>query len=436
MNNLIIEGGHPLIGEVNLSGSLNSALKLIPAALFSSEDVLLENVPKVASVESDLEVLRSLGAKAEWLTNNQILINGSTLRSYEIPYDIGSRYRTVGLLAAPLLYRFGQAVIPKSTGRPINRWIDTWKQLGIEYREDARFMYLKSGRPAAGDVHFKTSTHTGTDNAILTAIALPRETVISNASQASEVDDLIAFCNKMGAEVKRTDSRSIKIAGKNIFNGAKFKVQNDITEAIMFAAAAIITKGNIRILGVDKTTLTAFTNVLAKINCHFEFLNNEFRVWYGGDDMNPVNINTSPAPGFLTDWKPYLVLMLGKAVGDSLVHDTVFVDRFDFLKDLNRMGANIDLFKPSEAGLTPVISDDNYDYEKLGEPSTVTKVHGPVQLKAARLYIDNLKSGAVLILAALSAAGKSEIGGYKIIETGFDNILGKLSGLGAKIYVD
>ena len=435
---IIVEGGNPLVGTVKLSGAKNSVLKLIPAAMFSNEDIVLENVPRMGNVETDLEVIRAIGGKAEWLSQNQLSLNGAGINTHEIPYELGSKYRTAALLAAPLVFRFGKASIPLPGGckigpRPINRWIDTWRSLGMAVEETETHVNLTAEGLAGSEIVFEVNTHMGTDNAILSSLAASGETLISNAAEEPEVDDLIALCNLMGGSVERVEPRKIKVVGANVFKGGFFTVQGDRSEAVTFAVGALVTKGNVTLRGVDRTSLTAFTNVLTKMGATFELSKNEMRVWHTDEEFKPVDVTTAPAPGFMTDWQPLVTLLLTQAVGESLVHDTVYTDRFEYTKDLNRMGANVELVRPSSVGIIPVISDDHYDFDKLGEPFTVAKVVGPSRLRGTKMNVPDLRAGATLVLAALMVEGKSEIGGIENVERGYEDFLEKLVGLGAVI---
>ena len=436
---LIVEGGHPLVGVVNVSGAKNSVLKIIPLALFSNEDVILENVPKIETVLADIEVAKSVGANIEWVGNGRLLINGSNVSLYEIPYEIGSLQRTTILFAGPLLFRFGKASLPKfkspnySPG-PINRHLDMWRSLGITVEEDDKYIYLSSENAKSTQLNFRTSSHMVTDNSILSSLAISGETVVTNASEESEVDDLIACANLMGGSVERTEPRTIKIVGSTIFKGFKFEIQYDKSEAATFAAAAFLTKGNVEIKGVDRTVFIPFANFLSKIGARFEFTDGGIKVWRHEEQPMPIQLNISPTPGFIPDWQPLATLILSQAEGESTVHDCVYTNRFSYVMDLNRMGAEIELVKPSSAERVPVISDDSYDFEKKGEAETLAKISGPRKLKGERLQILDFKYGAVLVLAALSAEGKSEIIGIENVEEYFENFVGKLQLLGAKIW--
>lgn len=436
---LIIEGGHPLVGTVKISGAKNSVLKIIPAALFSNEDVIIDNVPKIENVLSDIEVAESVGAVVEWVGSNRLLINGSKISTHEIPFDIGSKQRTSLLLAGPLLFRFGKAKIPKFKPSnykpgPLNRHIEMWKSLGIEVVEDDKYFELSAENIKPANINFRISSHMATDNAILSSLFISGETIITNASEESEIDDLIASVNLMGASVQRVDPRTIKITGSTIFKGFRFEVQSDKSEAATFAAAAVLTKGNIEIKGVERTVFIPFANFLSRIGARFEFIEGGIKVWRNDPELQPIQLNISPTPGFIPDWQPLATLMMTQAQGESFINDTVYTNRFSYVTDLNRMGAAIEVIKPSTINILPVISDDSYDFEKNGEPDTVAKIKGPSKLKGERLQILDFKYGAVLPLAALSAEGKSEIIGIENVEEYFENFLIKLEGLGAKIW--
>lgn len=439
MPSILVEGGNPLIGTVSISGSRNSVLKLIPAAMYSNEDVVLENVPRSQTIIDEVEIIKSIGGVAEWTGNNRLTLNGAHLSSFEIPLEIGSKFRTALLLAGPLLFRFGKAYIPKYknafyTPSPINRLIETLKSLGILVEEDEDFLKLSIQELTPANINFKTATHMGTDLAIISSAFILGETIVNNASEESEIDDLMELMIEMGIKIERTEPRVIKVTGTNIFRGAQIEVQPDKIEAATFATAAVITRGNVVLKNIRKNVMIPYVNFLNKIGARFEFEQNSLKVWTNESILQPANITVSPTPGYVSDWQPLAVIMLSQASGQSLVHDTVYINRFDYVRDLNRMGAKIDLIKPSEAGLVPIVSDDSYDMSTLGEPLTVAKINGPLKLKAERFYINDFRFGAVLVLAGLIAEGRSEIGGIENVELFLENFTDKLLNLGAKIW--
>jgi UDP-N-acetylglucosamine 1-carboxyvinyltransferase len=237
----------------------------------------------------------------------------------------------------------------------------------------------------------------------------------------------------IGAEVERVEPRRINITGTKQFSGGTFTVQPDRNEVVTYAVAALVTNGNIAIKGVDKTHLLAFTNVLTKMEAKFEIDGDEMRVWRAGEKLLPVDITTAPYPGFMTDWQSLITLLLTQVEGTSLVYDTVYWDRFSYTVDLNRMGAKIKLVLPSEQGFDLIVSDDTYDVEKQGEPSCVAQIEGGTELKGTKLHIPDLRAGATLVLAALTAEGKTELDGFDNVTRGYEDFISKLIDLGANI---
>ncbi|MBN1162350.1 UDP-N-acetylglucosamine 1-carboxyvinyltransferase [Patescibacteria group bacterium] len=438
MASITVEGKHPLVGEVRVSGAKNVATKVICASLFSSEDIVLENVPRVTSVINDLELIKSIGGTAIWTGTNTVTVNGSNINTYDVPYELGSRTKTSVLLTGPLLFRFGKARIPKFAPEtfkpgPLNRFIDTWERLGVRVEENDIFYELDASAIKSSNILFSLPTHMGTDSAILSSLFVPGETIIDNASEEIEVDSLMDFCNLIGGSVTRVDPKRLSIKGTNIFKGGKYKLSPDKAEIAVFASLAILTNGNIIVKGADRVAMIPFVNFLTKIGARYEFVDEGLKVWHDGSPLNPVDVTIAPTPGLVPDWKPLLILLLLKADGVSIVHDTVYVDRNEFTKDLNRMSAGLEVLKPSDVDLTPVISDDSYSIDTQGEPSTIIRVSGPCKLRGEKLHIDDTQYGAVLVLAALFAEGKSCISGIENVDYHFERFVEKLKNLGAKI---
>ncbi len=427
------------MGSIRVSGSKNSALKIIVASLFANDDVVIDNVPRIENVMADLQIIQHLGAKVEWLSQNKLLINSSTIYSNEIPYETGSQFRTTALLAAPLLYRFGKVSIPKQVGpasltRPINRWIDTWKAVGFVVHEDEKFYHLSLKTPSNVEIKFKVLSVMGTENALLSTMFIPGESVIFNASSEPEIDDLIEFINTIGGNVKRVDERKIIINGTQTFRGGKFTIMPDRLEAATFAALGIASYGDINIEGITSSDLLPFVRKLEQMGGRFEFKGDSLRVWRTrGEKLKAINVETAPAPGFITDWQPLICILMTQAEGTSYIHDTIYVDRLEYTKELNRMGAKISLLRPSDANFDLIVSDDTYSLSSLGEPYTVAKVDGPTLFRREKLNTPDLKAGAALVIAAIIAEGRSEIHGIENILKGYENFEEKLRALGAKI---
>lgn len=440
MSTAIIQGGKPLIGSVKVSGSLNTALKLIYASLFSNQDIILDNVPIVKALEEELDILRSIGVSCEWVGPNKLRLNSAGIHSFKLEKDIAAVSKLSLLAVGPLIYRFGQAIIPIPTeckigSPPINRFLESWKSLGFKIEEEVEYIHVTANTATSSSINFKSSSHTATDNAILSSIFARGDVVIHKAAQEPEVDFLIDFCNQLGANVKRTEPDVIKIIGTDVFRSTAYKIPSDRDQVVFYSIAALVTSGNITIQGVDRSALLPFMNILTKLGCKFEFISNDLRIWHAGEELLATSVTVGAAPSFIPSWQSLLVLLLTQSSGKGLVYDTVYTDRFDFVKDLNRMGSKVRLLRPSEAGYDLQIGDDSYDLKLHGEPYTVAEIIGPTKLKGTRLIISNLKYGPVLPLAALIAEGKSEIAGYDNIERYYENVTENLIDLGALIEV-
>jgi len=431
MSSIFIEGGYPLQGEVKPTGSRMIALKLIAACILSNDSVVLDNVPKVTPVLRFINLVKYLGGSADWFSENKLQITGANISSYEIPKEYGINLKHILLFAGPLLHRFGKAVIPVPVGSPINRWIDSWESLGVDVEEKEGFIYLTGKNLHGANINFRTSTHTGTDNAILSSVFIEGETFIVNAAEEPEVGELIEFLNMIGGQIERVEPRRIRIIGKNVFTGGFFEIQSDSTEVVAYATAALVTEGNISIKGISKLGITAYVNFLAKIGAKYEYLKDTLSVWCTGEPLKPTDVITGPFPGFLSEWLPYSTLLLSMIEGNSTLHDTVYLDRMGFVQDMNRMGASVEVVKPSDVGQQCVISDDSYNFGKYGEPNTVIKVTGVEKFRGMKIGLSNSRFDPALIIACFSASGKSEIQDFENNAYVFDKFLEKLMLLGA-----
>ncbi len=269
----------------------------------------------------------------------------------------------------------------------------------------------------------------------MSALFISGETIINNSSEESEIEDLVDFANMIGGKVEHMEPRKIKITGTNVFSGGQFTIQPDKYEAAALATAALLTNGNVAITGIKKLPLVPFVNFLSKIGANYEIQDKELRVW-DSPQLKPLNLVVASSPGFVPNWQALATLLLCKAQGESTIHDTVYTNRFGYIKDLNRLGADIELVKPSTKGITPVISDDEYDFEKMGEPTTLAVIKGPAKLHAEKSHIIDPRFANVLVLAALFCEGKCEINGYTSLFENTENFFDKLISLGAKITKD
>lgn len=440
MSSLKIEGNVPLSGSVEVLGSVSSATRMIYAACYSSEDVVLDNVPKVKVIEEQLAVLESIGVTYSWLTDTKLVLNAGGINTHEVKKPENFNSRTIYLISGPLLYRFRKAVIPKidqkiEYNRPLNRLIETWKKFNISVEESDDFYQLDASSVKNSEISFKSRTQMGTDHAIITSCFIKGESVVNTASEEVETDDLINFINDLGGNIQRVSPDVIKITGVESFKGGHYVVPCSKNDIVLYSTAALITKGNVLINNVKKDYVTPFSYFLSKIGASFDFNQDTMRVWYSNQDLEPQRAEITYYPGLIHDWYGFILLILMNARGTSYLHNTSFPEPFESIQDLNRMGADIDLLKPSQADFVPLMTSDYYDIKEKGEPSSVVKIEGPCRLKGSKIDISGYLYGEILVLASLFAEGKSEIFGFENAEMRFKNLYKNLTKIGAKISV-
>lgn len=441
LSKYVIEGGVPLKGEITVSGAKNAAIKMVAASLLTCEEVILTNIPEIEDVAVMIEAASILGIKTTWLDNHKLRLKADEIKTYTLDASLTCRARSTIMFMAPLLSRFGQFTLGEPGGctigknRPINRHLEAFSQMGaqIEFKDGSYRGYVQGGLKGT-EVIFEKNTVMGTESVLLSSVLASGTTTILNAAQEPEVDDLILLLSKMGARVERVSDRAISIEGVATLHGASHEILPDRNEAVTYAIAAAVTHGDLLIKNTKPSDMTAFLAKLEKIGVAFESGKNSLRVWTTPDqEFKSVSIETSPHPGFMTDWQQPICVLLTQADGVSLVHDSIYINRFEFTKELNRMGSKIDVVQPSSVGIKAVVSDDDYNIDNEGEPFTVARINGPTPLTGKKMTIPDLRAGATLVLAALCAKGKSEIFGVEHIDRGYELFDQKLTAIGAKI---
>jgi len=412
-----IEGGRPLDGTVAISGSKNAALKLMAAATLTGERCRFTNVPEIDDVRVMADTLRDLGVTVDHPADNVYEVASGDVEWLFVPLEAAARMRASFILLGPLLSRFGRVIISNPGGdrigrRPVNLHVDAMRALGAEIDYRNGYYFAKApGRLRGGAVTFPFVSVMGTENAILAAVLADGHTVIRPAAQEPEVDDLIAFLQKMGAEVARTAPDTVEIEGRRRLRGADHRVVPDRIEAGTFVVAAAVTGGHVTLEGAPCEHLAAFVEVLGTIGVSVSCGRDTIEV-SGADreTYRAVDIETAPYPGLATDLQPPTCVLLTQAVGASRVHEAIFEDRLEFLGELRRMGARIDL-----------------------EDAHHATIHGSTRLHGAETEIGDLRAGASMILAALAAEGESIIHGAHHVQRGYENIGLKFQALGARI---
>lgn len=434
MEKFVINGGIPLKGEVALCGAKNSGFKLMIAALYCDKSCVIKNFSKIGDIDSTAEIISELGGKVVFKENHELEVFGENLKEQEFSSKAGKLSRASTYFVGPLLYRFGKAILPIPGGckigrRPVDRHIEGIKALGAEVKIFGDH-YEIQGTLKGGRFKFPKNSHGGTDVLVLAAAGAKGKTILENAAAEPEVDDLIAFLNKIGAKIKRTESRTIEIEGVSSFNPTQYSVMPDRNEAVTFACSALATKGDVFVRQANPDVLEAFLKAVSEIGGGYEIRENGIRFYYKSD-LSSLNIVTRPYPGFMTDWMAMWMILMTQTKGISIVHETIFENRFAFVSGLQKMGAKIRLFNPVVPNPDEIynfnLGDDKSEYFHAAEVTGPTVLHGTNQ------EITDVRAGASLILASLIAEGKSELEGVEHVDRGYENLDGRLKSLGAEI---
>lgn len=437
MEKLIIRGAKVLKGEVLVSGSKNVALKALVASCLTDQEVVIENIPLISDVYIMADIIRELGGKVEF-KDHKVKVRVKKIKSEKILLEKAAEIRTSFMFLSPLLARINRAIVPNPGGcrigaRPIDRVISGLRRMGVFIRYESRdgYFHAQVGKDGLKGTayRFSKNTHTGTETLIMAAVLASGRTVLENAAQEPEIDELVNFLNQMGAKIVRVKPRTIIIDGVKKLHGGKLRVSPDRNEVVTFAIAAIISEGDVFIKKINKLGLLEFLDVLAIAGGGYEEKEDGIRFYYKGE-LNPTKVTTFPYPGFMTDWQgPWAVLMT-KAKGTSVIHETVYENRFNYVSELEKMGAKFTLFNPKVKNPDKVY---NFNITDDGNFLHAVKISGPSKLHNAVVTISDLRAGATLVLAALAAEGESIIFGAEHLDRGYEDFDKRLKLLGADI---
>lgn len=437
MDKFIIHGGIPLKGEITVEGAKNVALKILVASLLTDEEIIIRNVPLIRDVALMLEVLGALGVNYK-RDGHTIHVTHNYIHNAKVPLDVAAHLRTSSMVLGPLLARYGAATTPNPGGcrlgaRPIDRHISALKDMGadITYHSDDGYFYAKTKELHGATIRFPKNTHTGTETLLLAAVLARGRTVLENAAEEVEIDDLIACLNKMGAKIRRSSPRTIVIEGVAKLHGTEYSIMPDRNEEVTFAIAGLITAGDIIVKNSSRHNLGAFLDAYRKAGGKLEEMDTTTTRYYADGPLKATDITTSPHPGFMTDWQAPWAVLMTQAHGLSTIHETVFESRFSYVSELAKMGAHIEFFDPAVDN-PEVFYNFNWTDCVEGYHQGI-KINGPTTLHNAVLEINDLRAGATLVLAALSAPGESVIHGVEQVDRGYEKIEERLSALGANI---
>lgn len=441
MEKLVINGGKRLMGTISVSGSKNVALKALVAACLTDEEVVIENIPLISDFMVMVNIIRELGGEVR-ISDHKASIRVKNLKKEKITLEDAAKIRTSAMFMAPLLARLKKAIIPNPGGcrigaRPIGRTINGLKAMGVDtnYNSNDGYFYLadtqkKLSRDKAITYRFEKSTHTGTETLIMIAVKAQGKTILENAAEEPEIDELISFLNSMGAKITRIKKRTIIIEGVERLHGTRFTIGLDRNEIVTFAVAGIATKGDVFIKNADTVDLSAFLQKLEEAEAGIERKKDGMRFYYK-EPLKSTSVQTSIYPGFMTDWQGPWAILMTQADGVSSIHETVYENRFGYVKELKKMGADVSLFNPEIKNPSKVYNFNLSDNKK--EYYHALKVYGPTKLHNGVVEISDLRAGATLVLAALVAPLQSIIFGVEHLDRGYEKFEDRLASIGASI---
>jgi UDP-N-acetylglucosamine 1-carboxyvinyltransferase len=409
---LVIEGGHPLTGAVDVSGSKNATMGAMAAALLTSEDCILRNVPDIGDVEQMALVLRSLGATVDWLEPHALRINAADVSSSDPPTELVGNLRGSFLTMGALLGRLGEASCPPPGGdvigqRPVEVHLTGFVALGAEVtREEER--YVAHAQDLTGATIFcDYPSVLGTQNLMLAAVTAGGRTTIVNAASEPEVQGTAEMLRKMGAQISGAGTHTVVVDGVERLHGCEYTVIPDRLEAGTFALAAAITGGDIEVRRACPEHLISLTSKLSEAGVDVHAHDDCIRV-RGVEEINALAVQALPYPGLATDLQAPMAVLLTQAHGVSYLHERVFDNRLLYVTELRKLGAEV-----------------------VTTGTTTAIISGPTPLVGTAVRALDIRAGAALILAGLVARGRTEIADVYHVDRGYERIDEKLRSLGA-----
>ena len=425
-----ITGGKPLSGTVRISGTKNAVSKMMITSLLTEEGVVLENVPLNQEMDIAKELVEMVGAET-FLDDHTLTIKTPSITTAST-MALTRKNRLSILMAAPLLHRIGEASIPSVEGdkigpRPVNYHVDALTKMGatVEEREDGWYIVAKEQLKGVL-IELPYPSVGATETILMAGVLAQGRTVIKNAAIEPEIMSLIMMLQKMGAIIERGAGRDIEIIGVEKLNGCTHRVLPDRLEVASYACIALATRGNIFCEDARHEDMVTFLNAVRLIGGEYQVEKNGIR-FIGKEKYKGLQLETDTAPGFSTDWQQPFVCVLTQAVGTSVIHETVYQERFGYTKTLAGMGADIELFANCLGELPCRFKDQNYMHSAV--------IKGPTSLKAKKMTVPDIRAGLAYVVAALVAEGTSELSDLFHLERGYENLVGKLQAIGADIEV-
>jgi len=436
MSKFIIRGGKPLRGAVTLGGAKNASFKLMIAAMLADSESRLLNLSHIGDVDVTKKTMEALGVGVVECGPRTMFVHPQKVNSSQIPQFAGEKSRASTLFASILLKQTGKAVIPQPGGcvlgaRPIDRHLEALESLGVKINTTSTHVELMTEQLIGNTFRFEKKTHTGTECFILAAVMAKGRTVIENAGQEPEIDDLINYLNEMGARIAKKAGDVLIIDGVDKLHGVIHKVMPDRNEAVSYACAALATKGDIVVENARKQDLETFLLAVDEAGGRYDVAEYGIRFWYE-KPLRAVSLKTAPHPGFMTDWQPLWSVVMTQAKGTSEIIEAVHHNRFQFAKQLNQMGAQIELYNP-DVDNPESYYEFNIKDAQAGEYHAA-RIVGPTPFTPTNVLVPDLRAGATLTIAALIASGRMEIDGVEHIDRGYESLDQRLAQLGADIH--
>ena len=414
MEQYAIKGGNPLVGEVEIGGAKNAALAILAASIMTDETVLIENMPDVRDTNVMLQAIENIGGLVERIDRHTVRISGRTIRDMVIDDDCVKKIRASYYFLGALLgkYKRAQVTLPGGCNiglRPIDQHIKGFRALGADVRIEHGLVIADTQRLKGGHIYMDVVSVGATIDVMIAAVMAEGQTIIENAAKEPHVVDVANFLNSMGAVVKGAGTDVIRIKGVPRLHGTEYAIIPDQIEAGTFMFAAAVTKGDVTVKNVIPKHLESITAKLTEIGCEVDESDDAVRV-VAAKPLTHTHVTTLPYPGFPTDMQPQITVALGLSRGTSIVTESIFENRFKYVDELTRMGASIKV----EGGNTAIID-------------------GVSRYTGASISAPDLRAGAALVIAGLSAEGTTVIDDIRFIERGYEDFHIKLQSLGAQI---
>lgn len=413
MEQYVVEGGNPLVGEVEIGGAKNAALAILAASVMTDETVLIENMPDVRDTNILLQAMQSIGVIVERVDRHTVKVNASHIHELVIEDDFIKKIRASYYLLGALLGKYNKAEVALPGGcnigsRPIDQHIKGFKALGADVRIEHGLIITEAPNLKGSHVYMDVVSVGATINVMMAAAMADGMTIIENAAKEPHVVDLANFLNSMGANIKGAGTDVIRIRGVQKLHKTEYAIIPDQIEAGTFMFAAAATQGDVTVKNVIPKHLESISAKLMEIGCEVEESDDAVRV-VASRPLNHTHVKTLPYPGFPTDMQPQITVALGLSQGTSIVTESIFENRFKYVDELTRMGASI----------------------KVEGNSAI--IDGVTRYTGASITAPDLRAGAALVIAALAAEGVSTVDDILYIERGYENFPEKLRGIGAQI---